>query len=430
MQTGFNQAFGGLSDAASINSSNAFYPVGGIRNFRSPLEGFVRYDWDLPPPFDTYLRNAVVNSPAFAKGDIFIMRIEDLQSLRTFQVVPSRDCTSRNPDDKTGDIWSITRRNYAAHPRYCMYEGALIKSSTSLLVTLDYSAVPCEPQKIPLQTLATRLFGDDGFLLFKGPAGAMVPFCDAKPQAASLASTALPQDGWPFPRDPVRMPSDRCLVENAAPMTESLHSVKIVMGLLGLFLSIDKVITSSNVATVYQRKYQKRDSALLAHGFSYRGISARCLEPDHVSREKILQPHTDEKHPNDLIAIFQCGGTLGAGAFVTQLMELQEKLDAPRDQISQWNTEDNTPKIPTPADTSMASPPSPPLFPPSGATAATTPSQPQALPVQPHPVRHHQATTTHRPRQRCILRPKGTPMTNNSPLLYSKHTRTTQTAQT
>ena len=65
-------------------------------------------------------------------------------------------------------------------------------------------------------------------------------------------------------------------------MTESLHSVKIVMGLLGPFLSIDKVITSSKVATLYQLKYQKRDSALLAHGFSYRGISARCLEPDHV----------------------------------------------------------------------------------------------------------------------------------------------------
>ena len=156
-------------------------------------------------------------------------------------------------------------------------------------------------------------------------------------------------------------------------MTESLHSVKIVMCLLGPFLSMDKVITSSNVATLHQLKYQKRDSALLAHGFSYRGISARCLEADHVSREKILKPHTDGKHPNDLIVIFQCGGTLGAGAFVTQLMELQEKLDAPpptrRDKIPQWNTEDNTPKTPTLAETSMASPPSPPLFPPSGATA-------------------------------------------------------------
>ena len=242
MQTGFIRAFGGLSDAASINSSNAFYPLGGIRNFRCPLEGFVRYDSDLPPPFDTYLRNAVVNSPAFAKEDIFIMRIEDLQSLQTFQVVPSRDCKSRNPDDKAGDIWSITRRNYAAHPRYCMYEGALIKTSTSLLVTLDYSAVPCKPQKTPLQSLATTLFRDDGFLLFKGPAGAMVPFWDEKPQAASLASTVLPQDKWPLPKDQVRMPSDPCLVEVAAPRTESLHSVKIVMGLLGPFLSIDQIV--------------------------------------------------------------------------------------------------------------------------------------------------------------------------------------------
>ena len=254
-----------------------------------------------------------------------------------------------------------------------MYEGALIKNSTSLLVTLDYSAVPCNPQKTPLQTLATRLFRDDGFLLFKGPAGAMVPFWDEKPQAASLVSTALPQDKWPLPKDPVRTPSDPYVVEVAAPMTESLHSVKIVMGSLGPFLSIDKVITSSNVATLYQLKYQKRDSALLAHGFSYRGISAHCLEPDHVSREKILKPHTDEKRPNDVIAIFQCGGTLGAEAFVTQLMELQEKLDAPpptpRDKISQWNTEDNTPRTPTLANTSRASPPSPPLFPPSGATA-------------------------------------------------------------
>ena len=118
----------------------------------------------------------------------------------------------------------------------------------------------------------------------KDPRAPWFPFWDEKPQAASLAYTALPQDKWPLPKDPVRTPSDPCLVEVAAPMTDSLHSVQIVMGLLGPFLSIDEVITSSNVATLYQLKYQKTVSALLAHGFSYRGISARCLEPDHVSR--------------------------------------------------------------------------------------------------------------------------------------------------
>ena len=178
-----------------------------------------------------------------------------------------------------------------------------------------------------------------------------------------------------------------------------LHSVKIVMGLLGPFCSFDKVITSSNVATLYQVKYQKGDSALLAHSFSYRGISARCLEPDHVCREKVLKPHTDEKHPDNLIAVYQCGGTLGAGAFVTQLMELQENLDrpppTPRDKISQWNTEDNTRKTPSLANTSTAVSPSPPLFHSSGDAApdnsdstsstphATTSSQPR--PNNDHP---------------------------------------------
>ena len=322
MQTGFKRAFGGLSDMMNINSSNAFYPLGGIGNFRSPLEGFIRYDWDLPPPFEIYLRNAVVNCPAFANGGIFIMRIEDLHNTRTFQVVPSRDCKSSNPDDKAGDVWSIKKRNYAAHPRYCMYEGALIKNQSSLLVTLDYSAVPCEPQKTPLQTLATRLFRDDDFLLFKGPAGTMVPFWNEKSQASTLALSALPQDKWPLPKDSVRTPSDLCLVEVAAPTTESVHSVKIVIGLLGPFLSIGKVVTTSNTATLFQFRYQARDSALLAHGFNYRGISARCLEPDHVSREKLLKPHTYDKQANDLIAVFQCGGALGSGAFVTQLMDM------------------------------------------------------------------------------------------------------------
>ena len=39
MQTGFNRAFGGLSDVASINSSNAFYPLGGMlrmKNLKQP----------------------------------------------------------------------------------------------------------------------------------------------------------------------------------------------------------------------------------------------------------------------------------------------------------------------------------------------------------------------------------------------------------
>ena len=258
-----------------------------------------------------------------------IMRIEDLHNTRTFQVVPSRDCKSRNPDDKADNVWSIKRRNYAAHPRYCMYEGALIKNQSSLLVTLNYSAVPCEPQKTPLQTFATRLSRDDCFLLFKGSAGTMVRFWNEKPQASTLASSALPQDKWPLPDDSVRTPSDPCLVEVAAPTTESVHSVKILMGLLGPFLSIEKVVTTSNTATLFQIKYQARDSALLAHGFNYRGISARCLEPDHVSREKLLKPHTDDKQPNDLIAVFQCGGALGAAAFVTQLMDMQAKLKMP-----------------------------------------------------------------------------------------------------
>ena len=170
MQTGFNRAFGGLSDMMSINSSNAVYTLGGIQHFCSPLEGFVRYDWDLPPPFDIYLRSAVVNSPAFANGKIFIMRIENLHNTRTFQVVPSRDCKSRNPDDKGGDVCSITQRNYATRPRCCMYEGALIKHQSTLLVTLDYLVVPCEPQKKPLQTSATWSFQDDGILQFKEPA--------------------------------------------------------------------------------------------------------------------------------------------------------------------------------------------------------------------------------------------------------------------
>ena len=49
----------------------------------------------------------------------------------------------------------------------------------------------------------------------------------------------------------------------------------------------------------------------------YRGISTRCVKRDHVSGEKLLKPNIDAKHPNDLIAVFQCGGALGAGAFVT-----------------------------------------------------------------------------------------------------------------
>ena len=47
MQTGFNRAFGGLSDMMSINSSNVFYPLGGIRNFRSLLASLRRFPLPL-----------------------------------------------------------------------------------------------------------------------------------------------------------------------------------------------------------------------------------------------------------------------------------------------------------------------------------------------------------------------------------------------
>ena len=93
------------------------------------------------------------------------------------------------------------------------------------------------------------------------------------------------------------------------------------MGSLRPFHSIEKDVTSFNTATFLQIKYQKRDSALLAHAFNYRGSSACSLEPDHISREKRLNPPIDDRDPNDLIPVFQCGGTPGAGAFVTQVMQ-------------------------------------------------------------------------------------------------------------
>ena len=219
----------------SIRSSNAFYPLAGILSSCSPLEYCVRYHSDLPPPFGIVLRNMVVNSPAFANGNIFIMRIKDRHNIKTFQVVPSRDCQSRNPNDKAGEVWYLTRRNHAANLRYCMYEGALIKNQSNRSVTSDYSAVPCEPQKAPLQTLATRLSGDNCLLLCTGPAGTMVQFGNEKPQALSLTSSALPQYKWPSPKYSVRTPSDPCPVEVASLTTESVNAVKIVMGLLGPF---------------------------------------------------------------------------------------------------------------------------------------------------------------------------------------------------
>ena len=79
----------------------------------------------------------------------------------------------------------------------------------------------------------------------------MVSFWNEKPQASILASWALPQHKWPVPKDSVRTPSDPCLVEVAAPKTESVHSVKTVMGLQGPFLSIEKVATISNTATLF-----------------------------------------------------------------------------------------------------------------------------------------------------------------------------------
>ena len=198
----------------------------------------------------------------------------------------------------------------------------------------------------------------------------MVPFWNEEPQASTLASSALTQDKWPLPKDWVCTPSESCLVEVAAPTTESVPSVKIVIGLLGPFLSMEKVVTSSNTATLFQIKYQARDSALLAHRFNYRGISARCLESDHVYREKVLKPHVDDKHPNNLIAVFPCGGALGAGTFVTQIMDLQAKLEMPPpdpwDKFSNWNTEENTDPGTPLSRTTPTEPPSPTHFPTIG----------------------------------------------------------------
>ena len=211
----------------TINASNAFYLLGEFRNFRTPLEGFVRYDWDLPLPFDIYLHNVMVNSLALANGDIFIMRKEDLHSTGTFEVVlPPRLQVTRPRKQSWCCLVNHETRlrgpSEVLHLRECPYQ-----NQTGGLVTLDYSAVPCERQNSLLQTLSRRVCCDDGLLLFKGPAGTMVPFCNKKPQVSSLTSSALPQHKRRLPKDSFRTPRDPCLVEVAARMTESVHSVTL-----------------------------------------------------------------------------------------------------------------------------------------------------------------------------------------------------------
>ena len=149
------------------------------------------------------------------------------------------------------------------------------------------------------------------------------------------------------------------------------------------------------------RWYQARDSALLAHGLNYRGISARCLEPDHVSREKLLKAHTNDKQPNDLIFVFQCRGAPGAGAFVAQLMELQPKLELPQpdhgDKVSNWNTEESPdPGTPLIGKTPTESP-SPTCFPTIGSEGPVPTDKDLASQPSPPPLTHdtHSSTSSH-----------------------------------
>ena len=132
-----NRRYGGLSDAASVNSKNAHFPMGGIKVRKSPHSEYTRLEWSMPHSLAIELIIEIMKSRAFTQGPLFAIRLSDLGSASTFQVVQNCDLKREHKDVDAIEVHHLLARSDKG--QQCWVWGAAIKNSTGMIYSLDVS---------------------------------------------------------------------------------------------------------------------------------------------------------------------------------------------------------------------------------------------------------------------------------------------------
>ena len=90
-----NRQFEPQQEDISLNSKKAVYPLGGGVTFRAPHEESLRFESSLPTQIGERLLEKILSHEWSKVGDIFVVKVKDLEEGHLYQIQASREMVAR-----------------------------------------------------------------------------------------------------------------------------------------------------------------------------------------------------------------------------------------------------------------------------------------------------------------------------------------------
>ena len=114
-----NRKFEPQQEDISLNFKEAVYPLGGGITFRAPHEKYLWFEWSLPTQRGERLLEKVLSHEWSKTGDIFVVKVRDLEEGHLYQMQASREIVASHPEMDGVKTWSVLNRRPRGRPRTC-----------------------------------------------------------------------------------------------------------------------------------------------------------------------------------------------------------------------------------------------------------------------------------------------------------------------
>ena len=131
----------------SVNTKNAYYPLGHIVPSESPHWAYYRFDWELSSRFGDKLMFKVPECTPFLTGELIAMDMHALPSTEVYCAVIARDRKERNKDLQAPEMLTIIIANLPGGRGASPPLGAMFRFQETLVVAIDTTHAPCDIMK-------------------------------------------------------------------------------------------------------------------------------------------------------------------------------------------------------------------------------------------------------------------------------------------
>ena len=218
-----NCTFRPHKDNISLNSRDEVYLFGGEITL---CQSFYRFEWSITTQRGEPLHDKMLNHEWSNTGEIFIVKISDLESGNLYQIHSSRQQVAAHPESAGPESWSCGPQR--CPPPYMYTKGMNPRTQMSVLANLDVS----ENGRNPIQSFAWISFRNDGLVVSRGQETALVRF-----SGSNAKNESKPKELPLKPNAPATWatPPTTTAFEVRAPAHEHALHAQVVAGLVGPF---------------------------------------------------------------------------------------------------------------------------------------------------------------------------------------------------